>query len=138
MLKTKNPPNLDANKPPKILFIKYPIKKDDNIKTLKGYLIQTVRKTKENEHTKTLLSTIENVFCFVTKEIQEEFSSSSRKISSSLYYLCASIFLNSEGQYCKSLANRKKISELLIKYKINQNSPLERDNLDCDLIRQFI
>ena len=31
MLKTKNPPNLDANKPPKILFIKYPIKKDDNI-----------------------------------------------------------------------------------------------------------
>ena len=114
------------------------LKKDNNIETLKYYLIQVVQTTKKNEHTENLLSAIENVFCFVRTEIQEDFTSSSRKISSSLYYLCASIFLNSEGQYCKSLANRKKISELLIKYKINQNSPLERDNLDCDLIRQFI
>ena len=114
------------------------LKKDNNIETLKDYLIQVVQTTKKNEHTENLLSAIENVFCFVITEIQEDFTSSSRKISSSLYYLCASIFLNSEGQYCKSLANRKKISELLIKYKINQNSPLERDNLDCDLIRQFI
>ena len=114
------------------------LKKDNNIETLKYYLIQVVQTTKKNEHTENLLSAIDNVFCFVRTEIQEDFTSSSRKISSSLYYLCASIFLNSEGQYCKSLANRKKISELLIKYKINQNSPLERDNLDCDLIRQFI
>ena len=114
------------------------LKKDNNIETLKYYLIQVVQTTKKNEHTENLLSAIDNVFSFVRTEIQEDFTSSSRKISSSLYYLCASIFLNSEGQYCKSLANRKKISELLIKYKINQNSPLERDNLDCDLIRQFI
>ena len=114
------------------------LKKDNNIETLKYYLIQVVQTTKKNEHTENLLSAIDDVFSFVRTEIQEDFTSSSRKISSSLYYLCASIFLNSEGQYCKSLANRKKISELLIKYKINQNSPLERDNLDCDLIRQFI
>ena len=114
------------------------LKKDNNIETLKYYLIQVLQTTKKNEHTENLLSAIDNVFSFVRTEIQEDFTSSSRKISSSLYYLCASIFLNSEGQYCKSLANRKKISELLIKYKINQNSPLERDNLDCDLICQFI
>ena len=114
------------------------LKKDNNIETLKSYLIQAVQLTKENEHKKNLLSTIDRVFNFVTKEIKDDFTSSSRKISSSLYYLCASIFLNSEGQHCKSLANRKKISELLVKYKINQNSPLERDNLDCDLINQFI
>ena len=114
------------------------LKKDNNLNTLKSYLIQTVQTTIENENTKTLLSAIENVFNFVTKEIEENFTSSSRKISSSLYYLSASIFLNSEGQYCEILANRKKISELLVKYKINQNSPLERDNLDCDLINQFI
>ena len=114
------------------------LKKNDNLEKLKGYLIQSVQMTKENEHTKTLLSTIESVFSFVTKEIEDDFTSSSRKVSSSLYYLCASIFLNSEGQYCEILANRKKISELLVKYKINQNSPLERDNLDCDLINQFI
>ena len=29
--KTEIPPNLDANKPPKILFIKYPTKKDDSM-----------------------------------------------------------------------------------------------------------
>ena len=114
------------------------LKKDNNIETLKSYLIQAVQLTKENEHKKNLLFTIDSVFNFVTKEIKDDFTSSSRKISSSLYYLCASIFLNSEGQHCKSLANRKKISELLVKYKINQNSPLERDNLDCDLINQFI
>ena len=114
------------------------LEKDNNLNTLKSYLIQTVQTTIENENTKTLLSAIENVFSFVTKEIKEDFKSSSRKISSSLYYLCASIFLNSEGQYCEILANRKKISKLLVKYKINQNSPLERDNLDCDLINQFI
>ena len=100
-------------------------------------ICQAVQTTKENENRKVLLSAIENVFSFVKKEIQDEFSSSSRKISSSLYYLCACIFLNSEGEYCKNLANRKKISELLIKYKINQNNPLERDNLNYDLISQF-
>ena len=114
------------------------LKKDSNIEILKSNLIQSVQKTKENEHQKTLLHAIEDVFSFVTNEIKDDFTSSSRKISSSLYYLCASIFLNSEGQYCKSLANRKKISELLVKYKINKSSPLERDNLDFDLIKQFI
>ena len=97
-----------------------------------------VKNNLETEHTKTLLSAIENVFSFVSKEIDDDFTSSSRQVTSSLYYLCASVFLNSEGEYCESLAPRKRISELLIKYKINQSSPLERDNLDCDLINQYI
>ena len=114
------------------------LKKDNNIETLKNYLIEMVQNNLETEHTKTLLTAIENVFSFVSKEIDDDFTSSSRQVTSSLYYLCASVFLNSEGEYCESLAPRKKISELLIKYKINQSSPLERDNLDCDLINQYI
>ena len=114
------------------------LKKDNNLKILKSYLAQIVRTTIDNEHKKNLLSALENVFDFVTKEIKDDFTSSSRKISSSLYYLCASIFLNSEGEYCESLSSRKKISELVIKFKINQQNPIERDDLDSDLINKFI
>ena len=85
-----------------------------------------------------LLSTIDRVFSFTIKEIKDDFTPSSRQITSSLYYLCSAVFLNSESQYCKSLESRNKISALLIKYKLGQNNSLERSDLDSDLIFEYI
>ena len=50
---------------------------------------------------------------------KEDFTSSSRQITSSLYYLSSAIFLIEEGNYCEDLAYRSKISELIIKYNIS-------------------
>ena len=68
---------------------------------------------------KHLFSVINNVFYFVENEVKEDFTSSSRQITTSLYYLSSAIFLIEEGNYCEDLAYRSKISELIIKYKIS-------------------
>ena len=82
---------------------------------------------------------MEQRFTFIkTNEIKEDFTSSSRQITSSLYYLSSAIFLIEEGNYCEDLAYRSKISELIIKYKIDKNSPITRDDIDYDLINNLI
>ena len=85
-----------------------------------------------------LLSVIDDVFYFVENEVKEDFTSSSRQITTSLYYLSSAIFLIEEGNYCEDLAYRSKISELIIKYKIDKNSPITRHDIDYDLINNLI
>ena len=63
---------------------------------------------------------------------------SSMQITSTLYYLSSAIFLIQEGNYCEDLAYRSKISELIIKYKIDKNSPITRDDIDYDLLDNLI
>ena len=114
------------------------LKKDDNIDILKNYLVEMINSGSITTNQRLLLSTIDKLFSFTIKEIKDDFTSSSRQITSSLYYLCSAVFLNSESQYCKSLESRNKISALLIKYKLGQNNSLERSDLDSDLIFQYI
>jgi len=97
-----------------------------------------LKNNSEKKHKKHLLSIIDDVFNFVENEVKEDFTSSSRQITTSLYYLSSAIFLIEEGNYCEDLAYRSKISELIIKYKIDKNSPITRDDIDYDLINNFI
>ena len=36
------------------------------------------------------------------------------------------------------LYHRKKISELIIKYKINENNPLQRNEIDHKLVNEYL
>ena len=114
------------------------LKKDNNLQIFKNFLIDSVKINSEKKHEKHLLSVINDVFDFVENEVKEDFTSSSRQITSSLYYLSSAIFLIQEGNYCEDLAYRSKISELIIKYKIDKNSPITRDDIDYDLLNNFI
>ena len=91
-----------------------------------------------NENEKVLLSTIDDVFNFVFQEINDDYEASSRQITSLLYYLCSAVFLNSESYYCTTLFHRKKISELIIKYKISENNPLQRNEIDYKLVNEYL
>ena len=114
------------------------LKKDNNLQIFKNFLVNSVKINSEKEHEKHLLSVIDDVFYFVENEVKEDFTSSSRQITTSLYYLSSAIFLIEEGNYCEDLAYRSKISELIIRYKINKNSPITRDYIDYDLINNLI
>ena len=114
------------------------LKKDNNLQIFKNFLIDSVKINSEKKHKKHLLSVIDDVFYFVENEVKENFTSSSRQITTSLYYLSSAIFLIEEGNYCEDLAYRSKISELIIKYKIDKNSPITRDDIDYDLINNLI
>ena len=114
------------------------LKKDNNLNIFKNFLIDSVKINSEKKHEKHLLSVIDDVFYFVENEVKEDFTSSSRQITSSLYYLSSAIFLIQEGNYCEDLAYRSKISELIIKYKIDKNSPITRDDIDYDLLNNLI
>ena len=114
------------------------LKKDNNLQIFKNFLIDSVKINSEKKHEKHLLSVIDDVFYFVENEVKEDFTSSSRQITTSLYYLSSAIFLIEEGNYCEDLAYRSKISELIIKYKIDKNSPITRDDIDYDLINNLI
>ena len=114
------------------------LKKDNNLQIFKNFLIDSVKINSEKKHEKHLLSVIDDVFYFVENEVKENFTSSSRQITTSLYYLSSAIFLIEEGNYCEDLAYRSKISELIIKYKIDKNSPITRDDIDYDLINNLI
>jgi hypothetical protein len=81
---------------------------------------------------------IEKVFNFIESEIKDDFTSSSRQITSSLYYLSSAIFLIEEGNYCQDLAYRSEISKLILKHKIDKQSPITRDSIDCDLLQKLI
>ena len=111
------------------------LKKDNNLQIFKNFLIHSVKINSKNKH---LLSVIDDVFYFVENELKEDFTSSSRQITSSLYYLSSAIFLIQEGNYCEDLAYRSKISELIIKYKIDNNSPISRDDIDYELLDNLI
>ena len=114
------------------------LKKDNNLQIFKNFLIDSVKINSEKKYEKHLLSVIDDVFYFVENEVKEDFTSSSRQITTSLYYLSSAIFLIEEGNYCEDLAYRSKISELIIKYKIDKNSPITRDDIDYDLINNLI
>ncbi len=114
------------------------LKKADNIHVLKNFLINLVQERSIKENEKVLLSTINEVFNFVFQEINDDYEASSRQITSLLYYLCSAVFLNAESYYCASLYNRKKISELIIKYKINENNPLQRNEIDYKLVNEYL
>ena len=114
------------------------LKKDNNLHIFKNFLIDSVKINSEKTHEKHLLSVIDDVFYFVENEVKEDFTSSSRQITSTLYYLSSAIFLIQEGNYCEDLAYRSKISELIIKYKIDKNSPITRDDIDYDIINNLI
>ena len=114
------------------------LKKDNNLHIFKNFLKDSVKINSEKTHEKHLLSVIDDVFYFVENEVKEDFTSSSRQITSSLYYLSSAIFLIQEGNYCEDLAYRSKISELIIKYKIDKNSPITRDDIDYDLLDNLI
>ena len=114
------------------------LKKADNIHVLKNFLINLVQERSIKENEKVLLSTIDEVFNFVFQEINDDYEASSRQITSLLYYLCSAVFLNAESYYCASLYNRKKISELIIKYKINENNPLQRNQIDYELVNEYL
>ena len=104
----------------------------------KNFLIDSVKNNSIKKHEKYLLSAIENVFNFIESEIKDDFTSSSRQITSSLYYLSSAIFLIKEGDYSEDLSYRTKISELILKYKIDKNSPITRDDIDFALIKELI
>ena len=53
-------------------------------------------------------------------------------------FLCSAVFLNYESYYCTTLSHRKKISELIIKYKINENNPLQRNEIDYELVNEYL
>ena len=114
------------------------LKKADNIHVLKNFLINLVQERSIKENEKVLLSTIDEVFNFVFQETNDDYEASSRQITSLLYYLCSAVFLNAESYYCASLYNRKKISELIIKYKINENNPLQRNEIDYKLVNEYL
>jgi alkylation response protein AidB-like acyl-CoA dehydrogenase len=114
------------------------LKKADNLHVLKTFLINLVHERSIKENEKVLLSTIDEVFNFVFQEIKDDYEASSRQITSLLYYLCSAVFLNAESYYCASLYNRKKISELIIKYKINENNPLQRNEIDYKLVNEYL
>ena len=114
------------------------LKKADNIHVLKNFLINLVQERSIKENEKVLLSTIDEVFNFVFQEINDDYEASSRQITSLLYYLCSAVFLNAESYYCASLYNRKKISELIIRYKINENNPLQRNEIDYKLVNEYL
>ena len=114
------------------------LKKDNNLNIFKNFLIDSIKINSEKKHEKHLLSVIDDVFYFVENEVKEDFTSSSRQITTSLYYLSSAIFLIEEGNYCEDLAYRSKISKLIIKYKIDKNSPITRDDIDYDLINNLI
>ena len=114
------------------------LKKDNNIHVFKNFLIDSAKINSIKKHEKYLLSLIEKVFNFIENEIKDDFTSSSRQITSSLYYLSSAIFLIEEGNYCQDLAYRSKISELILKYKIDKSSPITRDDIDYDLIKKLI
>ena len=114
------------------------LKKDNNIHIFKNFLIDSVKNVSIKKHEKYLLSAIEKVFNFIESEIKDDFTSSSRQITSSLYYLGSAIFLTEEGNYCEDLSYRSKISELILKYKIDKNSPITRDDIDFALIKELI
>ncbi len=114
------------------------LKKDNNIHVFKNFLMDSVKINSINKHENYLLSIIEKVFNFIESEIKDDFNSSSRQITSSLYYLSSAIFLIEEANYCQDLAYRSKISELILKYKIDKNSPITRDDIDYDLLNNFI
>jgi alkylation response protein AidB-like acyl-CoA dehydrogenase len=114
------------------------IKKADNIYILKNFLVNLVQEKSTKGNEKVLLSTIDDVFNFVLKEINDDHASSSRQITSLLYYLCSAVFLNYESYYCTTLSHRKKISALIIKHKINGNNPLQRNEIDYKLLEEYI
>ncbi len=114
------------------------LKKADNLHVLKTFLINLVHERSIKENEKVLLSTIDEVFNFVFQEIKDDYEASSRQITSLLYYLCSAVFLNAESYYCASLYHRKKISELIIKYKINENNPLQRNEIDYKLVNEYL
>ncbi len=114
------------------------LKKDDNLHIFKNFLINAIKIHSEKKTEKHFLSVIDDVFYFVESELKEDFTSSSRQISSSLYYLSSAIFLIEEGNYCEDISYRSKISELIIRYKIDKNSPITRDDIDYDLINNLI
>ena len=72
------------------------------------------------------------------KKLKMIMKHSSRQITSLLYYLCSAVFLNSESYYCTTLSHRKKISELIIKYKISENNPLQRNEIDFKLVDEYL
>ena len=114
------------------------LKKDNNIHIFKNFLIDSVKNNSIKKHEKYLLSAIEKVFNFIESEIKDDFTSSSRQITSSLYYLSSAIFLIKEGNYCEDLSYRFKISELILKYKIDKNNPITRDDIDFGIIKELI
>jgi len=114
------------------------LKKDDNIHIFKNFLINSVKVNTKKNHKNYLLTIIEKVFNFIESEIEDDFNSSSRQITSSLYYLSSAIFLIEEGNYCQDLAYRSKISKLILKHKIDKQSPITRDSIDCDLLQKLI
>ena len=114
------------------------LKKDDNIHIFKNFLINSVKVNTKKNHKNYLLTIIEKVFNFIESEIKDDFTSSSRQITSSLYYLSSAIFLIEEGNYCQDLAYRSKISKLILKHKIDKQSHITRDSIDCDLLQKLI
>ena len=114
------------------------LKKDDNIHIFKNFLINSAKMNCKKNHKNYLLTIIEKVFNFIESEIKDDFTSSSRQITSSLYYLSSAIFLIEEGNYCQDLAYRSEISKLILKHKIDKQSPITRDSIDCDFLQKLI